>query len=198
MATNVVDGSRTTRAGRTHTRAPQVVHRRHVVTTIVFTDIVGSTGLVAASGDDGWVDFLLWHDVVVRRLLGDHGGREVKHLGDGFFAVFDDPAAAVACALAVVALLAEPGPGRPGVAVRVGIHRAEVVQVGRDYVGRGVHEAARITALAAGGEVLASACTVAGVVNGSTSEPRTVGLRGLDDGLDVVSIRAAARGRRAP
>jgi class 3 adenylate cyclase len=187
----------TTCPSRTHPHPRRVVHTRHVVTTIMFTDIVGSTGLVAAGGDDGWVDFLMWHDPVLRKLFRAHGGREVKHLGDGFFVVFDDPAAAVACAVAIVSVLADPGPDRPGVAVRVGIHRAEVVQVGGDYVGRGVHEAARITALAAGGEVLASAGTVADVGDGVAREPRTVGLRGLVDGLDVVSMSTAAAGRRA-
>jgi adenylate cyclase len=198
MATKIALPARTTCPGRTRPTSNRVVHPRHVVTTIMFTDIVGSTGLLAAAGDDGWVDFLLWHDVVVRRLFQAHGGREVKHLGDGFFVVFDDPAAAVICALAVVSLLADPGPDRPGVGVRVGIHHAEVVRVGDDYVGRGVHEAARITALAAGGQVLASAGTVAAVAHGVASEPRTVGLRGLADGLDVVSIGTAAAGCQAP
>jgi class 3 adenylate cyclase len=198
MALNVADRARRTCPGGISPVPRRVVHPRHVVTTIMFTDIVGSTGLVATGGDDGWVDFLLWHDVVLRQLFRAHRGREVKHLGDGFFVVFDDPGAAVACAVAIVSLLADPGPDRPGVAVRVGLHRAEVVQVGGDYVGRGVHEAARITALAGGGEVLASAVTVADVIHGLTSEPRTVGLRGLAEGLDVVSIGTAADGRRAP
>jgi len=169
-----------------------------VVTTLMFTDIVGSTTLLAAAGDDVWVDFLLWHDVAVRRLFHAHGGREVKHVGDGFFVVFDDPAAALSCAVAIVSLLSEPGPGRPAVPVRVGVHRAEVIQVGSDYVGRGVHEAARITALAAGGEVLASVGSLPAGADGLTRDrPRTVALRGLTDTVEIVSIASTATCGRA-
>jgi class 3 adenylate cyclase len=170
-----------------------VVHPHHEVTTMMFTDIVDSTELLAASGDDVWVEFLMWHDVTLRHLLRMHGGREVKQVGDGFFAVFDNPLCALTCALAVVGLLSAPGPGRPSVSVRVGIHRAEVVRLGRDYVGRGVHEAARIAALARGGEVLASADSVPeadGAV--AVADQRRVSLRGLDEPVDVVSVTGVA------
>ena len=180
----------------------KVVHPRHVVTTMMFTDIVDSTGVLAVAGDDVWVEFMLWHDATLRHLFRAHGGREVKQVGDGFFAVFDDPGAAVTCALAIVGLLATPGPGRPPVGVRVGVHRAEVVRLGQDYAGRGVHEAARIAALAGGGEVLVSAGTVPtpgeGVVLGT---PKQVRLRGLMEPLDVLSITRAgsvAPSRREP
>jgi class 3 adenylate cyclase len=168
------------------------VHPRHVVTTMMFTDIVGSTGLLAAAGDDVWVEYLMWHDVVLRHLFGVHGGREVKQVGDGFFVVFDDPAAALACGLSIIGLLANPGAGRPAVPVRVGIHRSEVIQVGRDYAGRGVHEAARILDHAGGGELLVSAGSVTPAAVGFVAEPpRTVTLRGLPDRVDVVCITAA-------
>lgn len=180
---------------RSLARPRAVVHPRHVVTTMMFTDIVDSTGLLAAAGDDVWVDFLLWHDVALRSLFRAYRGLEVKQVGDGFFVVFDDAQAALTCAVAIVGLLAEPESGHPAVAVRVGIHRAEVVQVGRDYMGRGVHEAARITALAAGGEVLASVGSLAGADGLTTERPRTVALRGLADAVDVVAITAVTMGQ---
>jgi class 3 adenylate cyclase len=159
---------------------------------MMFTDIVDSSGLLAAAGDDVWVEYLLWHDVTLRHLFGLHRGREVKQVGDGFFVVFDDPAAALACAVSIIALLANPGAGRPGVSVRVGIHRSEVIQVGRDYAGRGVHEAARILDLAGGGEILVSAGSMTPAAAGFVAEPpRTVTLRGLPESVDVVSISAA-------
>jgi class 3 adenylate cyclase len=123
----------------------------HVLATLLFTDIVESTQTAARLGDRQWRTLLDTHDGVVRTELGRFRGREVKTTGDGFLAVFDGPARAVRCALAVSDRLRDLG-----ISVRAGVHTSEVELTGDDVRGLGVHVAARILALAAGGEVLVS------------------------------------------
>lgn len=127
------------------------VDRERSVLTMLFTDIVGSTELLAGMGDDEWSRVLEAHDAVVREALQQFDGREVKTVGDGFVAVFSRPGLAVQCAQAVVA-----GTQEIGVPVRVGLHCGEVEVRGHDVVGVGVHVAARVAALARSGEVLIS------------------------------------------
>ena len=132
-----------------------------VLTTIVFTDIVGSTQRAAALGDDHWRDLLDSHDDVVRRALRRFGGREVNTAGDGFVATFSSPSVALDCAEEIVAAVSTLG-----IQVRVGIHAGEVEVRGQDIAGMAVHIGARIAALAGPSEVLASS-TVREIVTGS-------------------------------
>lgn len=132
-----------------------------VLTTIVFTDIVGSTQRAAALGDDHWRDLLDSHDGMVRRELARYGGREVNTAGDGFVATFSSPSVALDCAEQIVAAVATLG-----IDVRVGIHAGEVEVRGQDIAGMAVHIGARITALAGPGEILVSS-TVREIVTGS-------------------------------
>ena len=130
--------------------------------TLLFSDIVGSTGHAARLGDAAWRDLLVAHDAVVRRELDRFGGREVKTIGDAFLVSFDGaPSRAVRCAQAIVAGL-EP----LGLTVRIGLHTGECEVLGDDVGGIAVHIAARVAALAAPGEVLASG-TVYGTVVGA-------------------------------
>ena len=132
-----------------------------ILGTIMFTDIVGSTEILAESGDSAWADLRAAHDEAVRANLAAYSGREMNTTGDGFVAVFDGPARAVRCARAIVADTA-----RLGVEVRVGLHTGECELRGRDVSGLAVHIAARIAALAPGGGVLVSR-TVRDLVAGS-------------------------------
>ncbi len=110
-----------------------------VLTTIVFTDIVGSTERAAALGDDRWHDLLDNHDNVVRHELERFRGREVNTAGDGFVATFTSPSVAIDCADAIVDAV------RPlGIEVRVGIHAGEVEVRGDDIAGMAVHIGARV------------------------------------------------------
>ena len=141
-------------------------HRRprepeRVLATVLFTDIVDSTGRAAEVGDNAWRKLLERHDELVRDHLRHWRGREVKNLGDGFLAVFDGPARAVQCARAIVASVAELG-----VAVRAGLHTGECDVSGGDVRGIAVHIGARIIDLARGGEILVSS-TVNDLVVGS-------------------------------
>ncbi len=132
-----------------------------VLTTIVFTDIVGSTARAAAIGDDRWRDLLDHHDTAVRHELARHRGREVNTAGDGFVATFVSPSVALDCAAAIVDAMRSID-----LEVRVGVHAGEVEMRGDDIAGMAVHIGARVAAVAGAGEVLASS-TVREIVTGS-------------------------------
>lgn len=67
----------------------------------MFTDIVKSTDLIEAIGDEAWTDLLRWHDHMLRSLFVSHDGEEVNHTGDGFFVAFEMPSSAIECAIAI-------------------------------------------------------------------------------------------------
>jgi class 3 adenylate cyclase len=162
---------------------------RRVLKTFMFTDIVRSTNLAEALGDDAWLEVLRWHDETLRSFFAAHSGEEVSATGDGFFVGFDSPDAAVTCAVAIQRRLADHRK-QHGFApeVRIGLHASGAAQVGKDFRGRGVHEAARIAALAEGGEIVASKATVGSGSPYPTSEARTVTLKGISEPMDIVSI----------
>ncbi|OBG23804.1 adenylate/guanylate cyclase domain-containing protein [Mycobacterium sp. 852002-51057_SCH5723018] len=135
-----------------------------LLTTIVFTDIVGSTERAALLGDGRWRDLLDNHDTIIRHELQRFGGREVNTAGDGFVATFSSPSAALACADDIVDAVRVLG-----IEVRVGIHAGEVEVRGvakNDVAGMAVHIGARVGALAGPSEVLVSS-TVRDIVTGS-------------------------------
>ena len=170
-------------------RGSQASAGRRVVKTFMFTDIVKSTALVAALGDEAWETLLRWHDETMRSIFAAHHGEEVVATGDGFFVDFESPDDAIACAVAIQRQLDEHR-RRHGFApqVRIGLHATDATQVGRQFHGRGVHEAARISELAEGGEILASRSTVAGSDRHAVLEPRTVTLRGIEAPIEIVSV----------
>jgi class 3 adenylate cyclase len=162
---------------------------RRVMKTFMFTDIVDSTRLVSVIGDDAWTTLLRWHDETLRELFAAHEGQEVVTTGDGFFVGFDSPEAAIACAVAIQRGFDEHRQ-RNGFApeVRIGLHASEAAQVEGDYRGVGVHEAARIGAIAGAGQIVASRETVASNSPHAISEPRAVQLKGLPRPVEVVEI----------
>jgi class 3 adenylate cyclase len=164
------------------------VATRRVVKTFMFTDIVGSTNLLEMLGDEAWHDLLRWHDETLRGLFVGFEGEEVVATGDGFFVGFDSPETALACAVAIQRTLMEHRQ-KHGFApqVRIGVHASGATQVGRNFQGKGVHEAARIAAIADGGQILASRDTAAGA-RYPTGEPRSVTLKGITTPVEVVAI----------
>jgi class 3 adenylate cyclase len=162
---------------------------RRVLKTFMFTDIVKSTNLAEAMGDDAWLELLRWHDETLRSLFAAHHGEEAGTTGDGFFVGFDSPDAAVTCAVAIQRRLADHRK-QHGFApqVRIGLHASEAAQVEKDFRGKGVHEASRIAALAEGGEIVASRATVGPSAQYPVTEPRTVSLKGISEPVEVVSI----------
>ena len=161
---------------------------RRVVKTFMFTDIVGSTNLLEMLGDEAWNDLLRWHNETLRGLFVSFEGDEVAATGDGFFVGFDSPDAALACAVAVQRTLLEHRQ-KHGFApqVRIGVHASGATQVGRNFQGKGVHEAARIAALAEGGQILASQETATGG-RYPAGDARTVTLKGISAPMEIVTI----------
>ncbi len=158
--------------------------------TFLFTDIVKSTSLIEAIGDEAWLDLVRWHDQTLRALFAEDGGDEVDHAGDGFFIAFDEPAAAIHCAVAIQGTLADHRRIH-GFApqVRIGVHAAVASRSGGAYRGKGVHEAARIAAAAEAGEILASRASLETLPSQfSASPPRAMRLRGISQPVEVVTI----------
>ena len=157
--------------------------------TFMFTDIVRSTDLVGVIGDEAWEDLLRWHDGTLRSLFASHGGEVAHHTGDGFFVAFEDAGAALRSAIAVQRALAEHRREHGfALQVRIGIHAGEGTRRGQDYSGGEVHMAARIAALAEGGEILASQETLAQADGLTGSEPREVRLKGFAEPVRVAAI----------
>ena len=132
-----------------------------ILTTVLFTDIVGSTILAASLGDQRWRSLLDAHDRAVRGQLRRFRGNEINTTGDGFVASFDGPARAIRCAQEIT-----EATGTLGIELRVGLHTGECEVRGEDLGGLAVHIAARVGALANPGEVLVSG-TVKDLVVGS-------------------------------
>jgi len=156
-------------------------HER-IVTTLLMTDIVDSTGTARRLGDGRWKQVLADHNRLVRAQLLRFGGSEVNTMGGGFLATFRSAVAGLRCAAAIVAALPETG-----IQARVGVHTGEIEPMGRDIGGVAVHVVARITALAGPSEVVASAVTV-GLADGSGLEFESRGRRevkGLDRPIEV-------------
>jgi class 3 adenylate cyclase/streptogramin lyase len=134
---------------------------RRLLTTVLFTDIVGSTQRAQALGDRRWRQLLTAHHRIMRKDLKRFRGREVDTAGDGFFATFEQPSDAIDCATAMIDDL-----GSIDVEIRAGIHMGEVELAGKDVRGIAVHVGARVMSKAGAGEVLVSS-TVRDLMAGS-------------------------------
>ena len=158
-----------------------------VLATIFFTDLVGSTQRAAALGDAAWVSLLAQHHATVRAELVRFEGEEIDTAGDGFLALFDGPARAIRCGLAIRDALHVLG-----LDVRCGVHTGEVErEPGSKPQGIAVHVGARIMGLAEGGEVLVSS-TTHDLVAGSGLEFEDRGehvLKGIDGPRRVFATR---------
>src|SRR5260370_11856025 len=120
----------------------------HAARAFMFTDIVNSTSLLSAIGDEAWDGVRRWHDRTVATIVAERQGSIVKATGDGFFLAFHEPALAVDSAIAIQRALAEDR-RRDGFSpsVRIGVHVGSAITAGDDYSGRDVAVAARISAL---------------------------------------------------
>jgi class 3 adenylate cyclase len=149
--------------------------------TFLFSDIVDSTRLAEAMGDEAWEPLLRWHDRTLRAEFERWRGEEIKHGGDGFFVAFARPDDGIACAAAIQHALARHR-GEHGFAptVRIGLHAGEASAREGDYFGSAVTRAARIAAAAGGGEVLVSAELLAGCGRAvPVAGERTLDLKGI-------------------
>jgi class 3 adenylate cyclase len=156
--------------------------------TFMFTDIVGSTNLAEALGDQAWEGELRRHDDLLRRLVASGGGEIVNTTGDGFFVAFDSARQGIACAVAIQQALRDQRATTFAPPVRIGLHTAEANRRGSDYSGMGVHVAARVAALAGGGEIVATADTLAEAGTVGASESRTTPVKGVKEPVTLASI----------
>jgi len=157
--------------------------------TFMFTDIVGSTRLAEALGDAAWERLLRWHDDMLRSQVASGGGQIVNSTGDGFFAAFDSARQAIDTAISIQRALLEHR-ARTGFAlsVRIGLHSAEANRRGDDYSGIGVHIAARVGALAEGGEVLATRETLDEAGATRTTGERSAPVRGVSEPIVLATL----------
>jgi class 3 adenylate cyclase len=165
-------------------RAPEQVHR-----AFMFTDIVGSTTLAEALGNAAWERLLRWHDDTLRRLITAGGGEIANSTGDGFFAAFPTARKALDGAMSIQRALrdqeASVGFAPP---IRIGLHVAEANRRGLDYSGIGVHVAARVGALAGGGEILASVEALEEAGEPVPGNARDVTVKGVSAPIRVATV----------
>lgn len=159
LSPEVVDEIETFVAGDRPPAVPDTV-----LTTVLFTDIVGSTERARALGDRAWRELLASHHALVRRELARFRGVERDTAGDGFFATFDGPARAIRCAQAILDSVESVG-----LELRAGVHSGECELHEDKVAGIAVSAGARVAALAQPGEVLATS-TVKDLVAGSGIE----------------------------
>jgi class 3 adenylate cyclase len=135
-----------------------------VLATVLFTDIVDSTGHASRLGDERWSALRTAHNDLVRGSLARHGGLEIETTGDGFLATFDGPGRALRCAIELTGRVRALG-----IEVRSGVHTGEIELVGDDIAGIAVHIAARVMSAAAPSTVWSTG-TVRDLVTGSGFE----------------------------
>ena len=160
-----------------------------VLSTVLFTDIVGSTERAEALGDEAWTAALDVHNGVVERYVASARGDVIKFTGDGALATFDGPARAITCACAIRDAVADLG-----LNIRAGLHTGEVEMIDHDVHGIAVHIAARIMALAGPGEVLVSGA-IPPLVLGSRivfDDRGSHALKGVRDPWPVLAVRDTA------
>jgi class 3 adenylate cyclase len=156
-----------------------------VLSTVLFTDIVGSTERAARLGDRRWRELLNAHDELAGRLIEEFGGQLIKTTGDGILATFDGPSRGVRCATALRDQLRGIG-----LQIRVGLHTGEVELRTGDVGGLAVHIAARVMAAARPGEVVTSR-TVRDLIVGSDIAVEDRGehaLKGIDGSWQLFAV----------
>ena len=137
------------------TEAPAAADAGAGLLTILFTDLVGSTALTQRLGDAAAQDLLRAHNTIVRERLREHGGTELKSMGDGFMASFPSGSRALECAIAIQQAFAAYNDGRKdAILVRIGLNAGEPVAEDADLFGTAVQAAARIAARARPGQIL--------------------------------------------
>lgn len=171
------------------TGAPAAASGARVLTTVLFTDVIGSTEQAAQLGDRAWTALLQAHDKLVRGQVEGFHGKLIQTTGDGTLAMFDGPARAIHCAAGIRGALKSID-----LSVRAGLHTGEVELRGNDVAGLAVHIGARIASLADADEILVSAA-VPPLVAGSGIRFRDHGrhvLKGVPDKWDVLAVESGA------
>jgi class 3 adenylate cyclase len=162
------------------------------VYTILFTDVEGSTALTDRLGDAKARELLREHESITREALKEHGGSEVKTMGDGFMASFAAATKALECGIALQNAFAERNESADEpINVRIGLNAGEPISEDEDLFGTAVNMAARIASKAEGGEILASN-VVRELVAGKGflfNDRGETELRGFEDPVRVYEVR---------
>ncbi len=156
-----------------------------VLAAVLFTDIVNSSAVAGQVGDERWKELIARHHAIVRRELKRYGGRELDTAGDGFYASFSEPAAAIRCACA-----ASESIRQLGIEIRAGVHFGECEQIGGKLGGVTVVVGARVMSLGGPGEVLVTGTTrelVGGAGFGFQDRGRHA-LKGVDGEWQVLAV----------
>ncbi len=151
----------------------------------MFTDIVDSSAVASRVGDARWKELIARHHTIVRRALKRFGGKELDTAGDGFFASFTEPAAAIRCACAASEAVRELG-----IEIRAGVHFGECEQVGEKLGGIAVVVGARVMSLGGAGDVLVTATTSALVAGAGFGfgDRGSHTLKGVDGEWQVLAV----------
>jgi class 3 adenylate cyclase len=159
--------------------------------TVMFTDLVGSTSLNEAVGDEEWSRFLARHRTLVRAAFLERGGTEVGTQGDGLLARFASPADAVLCAIDIQRRIEEDRvSGTLVPLLRIGVHAGEAVESDGDIVGRVVNLASRVTGEASPGEILITEPVADQLVGRIELEDRGLrALRGVSQPRHLLAVR---------
>jgi YVTN family beta-propeller protein len=160
--------------------------KKRLLTTVLFTDIVGSTQRATELGDRRWRQLLTSHHNIVRKALKRHGGREIDTAGDGFFATFDQPSDAIDCGMELIGSLK-----RAGIDIRAGVHMGEVETMGKTFGGIAVHVGARVMSQAGAGQLFVSN-TVRDLMAGSDLQFADAGvheLKGVTQQMHLFAVR---------
>ncbi|MDP9236633.1 MAG: adenylate/guanylate cyclase domain-containing protein [Chloroflexota bacterium] len=159
---------------------------------MLFTDIVGHTEMMQRLGDTKGRDVLHEHERITRETLKQHGGTEVKTIGDGFMASFGSVTSAMECAIALQRAFASHTESMPEpLHVRVGLNAGEPIEEDGDLFGSTVILASRIAAKAGAGEILVPD-TVRGLLSGKSflfSDRGEFVPKGFDDAVRLYEVR---------
>lgn len=156
-----------------------------VLAAVLFTDIVNSSAVAGRVGDGRWKELIARHHAIVRRELKRYGGRELDTAGDGFYASFNEPAAAIRCACATTESIRQLG-----IEIRAGVHFGECEQIGGKLGGLTVVVGARVMSLGGPGDVLVTGTArelVAGAGFGFKDRGRQ-SLKGVDGRWQVLAV----------
>jgi class 3 adenylate cyclase len=176
--------------GAAHVAAPRAA--RPVIQTLLFTDLVGHTEMMQRMGDDRGREVLREHERITRETLKQHGGAEVKSMGDGFMASFGSVTQAIECAISLQRAIAERNENaEERLDVRVGLNAGEPIEDDGDLFGSTVILASRIAARASAGEILVPE-TVRGLLSGKNflfSDKGMFEPKGFDDAVRLYEVR---------
>ena len=179
----------TTREGDRKARG-RVTQVERQLTAVLFVDIVDATGLAVSLGDRVWAELLERYHELVRGELEQHQGRLMDTAGDGFFAIFDETADAIGCALDI-----RPSARGLGLELRAGVHLGRCWNAGEKCAGVDVHLGARLASAADPGEVLISgrAAEHARQTGIATTDRGVRSLKGLPSPERVFAVSAEAQ-----